>query len=170
MKELLHIRPSYETRRPQGAHVQFPDAHGIVRMAIGVGEVLELPFDLVAPAQAAVERIESSTDDEIRLSTAEVAALAVLVTRVTDVLISALDENDRPVGDGGSLLRREASKPATFEDGLPDLDRMFEVGVDGRITTVHPRISIARLQEVLPELWRFLRDAANRDLERAIVE
>jgi hypothetical protein len=164
MKDLVYVRPSYETRGGGDAG-QLADAHRAVRMAVAVGEVLELPFDLVCRARDAIERIENSRDDEPRFSPAEVAALAELVERVEVSLDSALDQDDRPRGDGGERIRREAARPVEA-----DVDRVFELDEEGRVTTVYPRMSIPALQETLPVLSRFLSDATARSAEVALVE
>lgn len=164
MKELIYVRPLYETRG-DGDPGQLADAHRGVRMAIAVAEVLELPFALVSRARDAIERVENSGNDDPRFTPSEVAALAELVERVANSLDSALDQDNRPRGEGGELIRREAGKPT---EG--DYDRVFELSEDGRVTTVYPRMSVDTLQEMLPMLAQFMRQAAKRGVEVAVVE
>jgi hypothetical protein len=164
MKELMYVRPSYETRG-DGDASQFVDAHRGVRMAVAVAEVLELPFTLVSQVRDAIERVENSGDDEPRITSMEGAAVAELLERVAHDLDSALDQDNRPRGDGGELIRRESQMP--IDD---DLDRVFALSEDGRVTTVYPRMSIDALQEMLLMLAQFMRQAAERHMDVAVVE
>jgi hypothetical protein len=163
MKELIYVRPSYETR--DGDPGELADAHRGVRMAVAVAEVLELPFALVSRARDAIERVENSRDDEPRFTASEVAALAELVERVVHSLDAALDQDNRPRGADGERIRRDAGKPSEL-----DFDRVFELDDDGRVMTAYPRMSIHELQDTLPALAQFLRDAATRGAAVAIIE
>jgi hypothetical protein len=163
MKELIYIRPSYETR--DGHPSELADAHRAMRMAIAVAEVLELPFALVSGARDALERVENSRDDEPWLTASEVATLADLVEHVLHSLDAALDQDNRPRGALGERIQRDAGKPSD-----PDFDRVFELDDDGRAMTAYPRMSIHELQDTLPALAQFLRDAAARGAAVAVVE
>lgn len=77
----------------------------------------------------------------------------------------SFDQDNRPRGEGGELIRLEAG-----EANESDIDRVFELDEEGRVTTVYPRMSVHVLQETLPSLGRFLREAAERGAEIAVVE
>jgi len=164
MKELMYVRPSYETRGDGGVR-QFADAHRGIRMAVAIAEVLELPFTLVSRARDAIERLENSGDEDHRFTPSEVAALAEIVELVARSLDSALDEDNRPRGELGTLIRQEAEKPT---EG--DFDRVFELGEDGRVATIYPRMPIDAVQETLPVLADFMNHAAASGLPVDVVD
>lgn len=171
MMELTLIRPAYETRGTDDP-VRFPDAHRLLRMAIAVGEILPLPIPPMLDVSDILDRVGGALDDdevEHRFSTRDVALLADVLAQVDAELDAALDMEWHPRGKGGELIAEEATRPKTFEDGTPDSDRIFEMHPDGRISTVYPRMSLVELEERLPELIEFMRDAGRRGLEIAIV-
>lgn len=171
MKELSYFRPSYVIRDATGASGdEFADAHRVVRTAIAVGEILDVPFEIVDSAASVVERVENAGTDDRVLAVDEVSRLAALITSVEQALGEAVDDQQRLQGAGGERIHREATQPVQLGSGEPDFDRVFELVADGRVGLLHPRMSLYELREALPALGRFLRDAVAIKSEVALVE
>lgn len=167
MTELLHVRPSYVFDGDR----MFADAHRLVRNAIAIARILDLPFGVVEAAAKAVERVENSTDDdERRYDANEVRVITELVASLAIALDEALDPEQRPVGMRGQAIVREALLPQALASGEIDRMRVFELDAEGRVSTVYPRMSLFDIREQLPQLAAFLREAAQIDAQIAVVE
>lgn len=167
MIELVQFRPSYATRGDR----RFADAHGLVRNAIAIARVLDLPFAIVEGAAQAIERVENGTDgDERRYRADEVRVIAELVASVTAALDEALDAVQRPIGARGQAIVREAQLPQALASGEHDRLRVFELDAEGRVATLYPRMSLFEIRERLPQLAAFLREAASSGASVALVE
>lgn len=170
MKDLYWVRPDYETRGDENP-TTFPDAHRFVRMALSVGGILDVPFEVIVPATEALERAANDTyAEERRYTVDEVVVMAEALAEIRRQIDAAIDHDNFPRGPGGERIKREAAKPSEFEPGDKDLDRVFQLEADGRVSTIHPRMSIGNLMEALPGLIEFFQNAASRKLEVALIE
>jgi len=170
MKELLYVRPDYVTRGDD-APTTLPDAHRAMRMALSVGEILDVPYGVMLAASNALERAANDVDaDERRFTVDEVAMLAEALVEIRRQLDAAIDRDNFPRGTGGDLIKREAAQPLELDSGETDFDRVFQFEDDGRVGAIYPRMSIADLMETLPNLVGFFRNAASRNLEVALIE
>jgi hypothetical protein len=170
MRELHYVRPDYVTRG-DGKPTTFPEAHRVARMAIAVGEVLGVTYNVMLAATDALERAANDTDaEERRYTSDEVALMAEALEEIQRQLAAAIDPDQFPRGSGGERIKREAAEPKEFDSGAIDADRVFELDDDGRISTIYPRMSLNDFIDTLPKLVEFFRDATSRNLEVALIE
>jgi hypothetical protein len=171
MLDLYWVRPDYETRGDDNP-TTYPDAHRFVRMALSVGVILHISYEIVASAIDALERAANLYEDfdDRRYTVDEVAVMAEALAETRRELEAAVDDDHFPRGPGGEQLKREAAEPVTFESGHQDGERVFQLDPDGRISTLHPRMSLGTLMEALPGLVEFFQNAAARKLEVALIE
>jgi hypothetical protein len=169
MRELLHVRPSYQTRG-DGDPSELRDAHRLVRNAVAIGAVIGVPYLIVEAARDAVLRVEAISEGEQVFRVEEVKALLELLRETRARLDASLDESYRPRGEGGELILEEARRPDAFASGETDFDRVFRLNEDGRISSASSRMSLDSFLELAPEAIDFLTRAVQRQLELVWVE
>jgi hypothetical protein len=170
MRELFHVRPSYQTGGGDGDPSELPDAHRLVRNAVAIGAVIGVPYQVVESARDAVVRIENISEGEQVFRLDEVRALLELLRETHARLDASLDEKYRPGGEGGDLILEEAGRPEAFLSGETDFDRVFHLNDDGSISSASSRMSLDAFLELVPEAIEFLRRAVELQLELVWVE
>lgn len=163
MYELVNYRPGYAVVAPPRPHGGWlGDAHRVVRNAIAIGTLVDVPSPVFGAASDAVVAAENQG----RYAPAEAAAVARLCRAVDGALAAAIDREGRLVeGAGAAAIRDEAAAPQRDDAGRPDLDRVFAIDGDGRVGLIDRRMPFHELRAMLPAVAALLERAAADGLE-----
>lgn len=163
MHDLKFFRPDYVVQRGD-TEERCPEAHRVVRNAVAVAEVLRTFISSnLLDALTAIERAETPVDGDRTLTPHDAMNLAAVLEEANYLLDTSLDREWHPRGPAAKYILDEAARPFTFPDGRHDLDRVFEITREGRVTLQSQRIPLADLLERLPQVAAFLRRAGGEE-------